>query len=106
MVGPQTKKLKYFSYAKVYEYKNKFGKGWLTGSELMTVRNISTLPTLKCFLSNNPFIKCAIFEVTVNFPPRVTPIGIVAQYCEHHNISYISHSTTKKLWDRDFYHTK
>ena len=55
--------------------------------------NISTLPTLKIDLSYRPFIRDDIFEVHVNFPPRVNPTGIVAQYCEHHNMTYISKST-------------
>ena len=54
--------------------------------------NISTLSTLKIELSDNIFVKDDIFEVHVNFPPRGTPIGIVAQYFEHHNMSYISQS--------------
>ena len=40
-----TKKLKYCSYEKIDEHKNKFGKGWLPGSELMAGKNISTLTT-------------------------------------------------------------
>ena len=52
--------------------------------------NNSTLTTLKIDLSDHPFIKYYIFEVNVNLPPRGTPIGIVAQYYENHNKSYIS----------------
>ena len=44
------------------------------------------------YLSDHPLIKYDIFEVNVNFPPRGTPIGILEQYCEHHNMSYISQS--------------
>ena len=87
---PHTKNLKYCSYKKCYEHKNKFGKGWSTGSELMIGKNNSTLTTLKINLSDHPFIKYDVFEVNVNFPPRDTPIGIVAQYYDNHNMSYIN----------------
>ena len=90
---PHTKKLKYCSSTKFGEHNNKFGKGWSPGSKLMLGTNISTLKKLKTDLSDDPFIKDDIFEVNVNFPPRYTPIVIVAQYCEHHNISYTSLST-------------
>ena len=56
----------------------------------MLGRNISTLPTLKIDLSDHPFIQDDIFEGNYNFPPREIPIGIVTQYCENHNMSYIS----------------
>ena len=52
--------------------------------------NIYTLPTLKIYLSDHPCIKDDIFEFNVNLPPRGTTIGIVKQYCEHKNMSYIS----------------
>ena len=58
----------------------------------MTGTNISTLTTLKMDLSDNPFVKYDIFEVTVNFPSRGTTIGIVYKYCEHQNIYYVSQS--------------
>ena len=58
----------------------------------MLGQNISTLPTLKFDLSNHPFIKDGIFEVDVSFPPRGTILGIITQYFEHHNMSYISQS--------------
>ena len=51
--------------------------------------NTSTLTTLKIDLSDHPFIKYDIFEVNVNLSLRGTPIGIVAQYYEHHNMLYI-----------------
>ena len=86
---PNTKKLKYCSSAIFYEHNNTFGKGWLPGSELMTGTNFSSLPKLKIDLSDHPFIKYDIFEVNVYFPPRVTPIFTVEQYCEYYNISYI-----------------
>ena len=97
-----TKKLKYFSSAKFDEYKNKFGKGWSPRSELMTGTNISTFPISKIYLSDHHFIKDIIFEVNVNLPPRGTPISIIAQYCEHNNISYTDQSTNNIPWDHDF----
>ena len=55
-------------------------------------KNTSILPTFKNDLSDNPFIKDNIFEGDVNFPPRVTPIDIIIQYCEHCTMSYIPQS--------------
>ena len=95
--GPHTKKIKYFSSAKFHEHNNKFGKGWSPGYEFMLGKNISTLPTLKFYPSYHTFIKDDIFEVNVNFPPRGTNIGIVTQYCGHHNMSYISQSENNSL---------
>ena len=46
----------------------------------------------KIDLSDHPFIKDDIFEVTVNFPPRGNTVGVVTQYYKHHNMSYISQS--------------
>ena len=40
-----TNKIKYCSSAKIYEHKDKFGKGWTTGSELITGTTVSTLTT-------------------------------------------------------------
>ena len=68
----------------------------------MIVTNTSTLLKLKFDLSDHPFIKDDIFEVGVNFPPRGNPIGIVAQYCEHHNMSYISQSKNNIPWNHAF----
>ena len=51
--------------------------------------NTSTLTTLKVYLLDHPFIKYDIFEFNIYFPPIGTPIGIVTQYCEIHNMSYI-----------------
>ena len=76
---PHTKKLKYYSYTKFDEHNNKFGKGSSPGYELITGTNISTLPTLKIYISNLPFITYYIFEVADNFPPRSTTIGILSQ---------------------------
>ena len=84
---PHTKKLKYCSSKKFDEHKNKFVTGWSPGSELMTGTNIPTLPTLKIDLLDHPLIKYDIFEVNGGAPD-----GIIAQYCEHHNMSYISQS--------------
>ena len=75
-----TKKFRYSLPAKVDEHKNKFGKGWSPGSELMLVKNTPTSPTLKIDLSDHPFIKDDIFDANSNLPPRGTPIGIIAQY--------------------------
>ena len=83
---PHTKELKYCSSSKFDEHNNKFGKGWSPGSEPALVKNNSALTTLKIDLSDHPFIKYDIFEVNINLQPRVTPIGIVAQYYEHHNM--------------------
>ena len=76
---PHTKKLEYGSSGKIDEHNNKFGKGWSPSYEIMTGTNVSTLPILKIDLSDHPFIKHDIFEVTVTFSPRGSPIGIVAQ---------------------------
>ena len=89
---PHTKILKYCSSADFDEHNNKFGKGWSPGSELMLRKNNSTVPTIKNDLSDHPFTIDNIFEANVNFPPRGTPIGIVTQYCEHHNMPYIYQS--------------
>ena len=67
----------------------------------MNGTKISTLPTSKTDLSDQPFIKYDIFEVTVTFPPRGTHIGIVSQYCEHHDMSYISRSTNNSPWNHN-----
>ena len=85
-----TKRLKYCSSGIFNEYKNKFGKGWSPESELMLGTNTSYLPTLEIYLSDHTFIKYDIFEVNVDFKPRGTPIETITQYCEHHNMSYIS----------------
>ena len=58
---PHTKKLKYFSSKSFDENKNKFGKVWSPGSDLVLGINTSTLPTLKIDPSDNPFIKYYIF---------------------------------------------
>ena len=52
----------------------------------MISTNIYTLPTLKIYPSDHPFINDDIFEVQVNFSPGGTPICIIAQYREHHNM--------------------
>ena len=43
---PHTKKLKYFLSETIDEHKNKVGKGWSPGTELMLGVNTSTLPKL------------------------------------------------------------
>ena len=87
---PHTNKLKYCSSKHFDEHNNKFGQGWSPGYELMFGTNTFTITTLKIDLSHHLFIRDDIFEVNVNFSPRSTPIGIVTQYCENHNMSYIS----------------
>ena len=99
---PHNNKFKYCSSATFYEQNNKLGKGWSTGSDLMTGIFFSTLPTFKKYLSDHPFIIYGIFGVTVNFPPRGNPIGIFEKYCKHHNMSYISQSTNDIPWNRAF----
>ena len=89
---PHTKKFKYCSSEIFDEHNNKFVKGWSPGSELMLGTNTSTLPTLKTDLSDDLFITDYLFEVSISFSPRENLIGIVTQYCEHHNIEYISKS--------------
>ena len=84
-----TKRLKYCSSEIFDEYNNKLGKGLSTGSNLVLGTYISVRPTLKIDLSDHTFIKYDIFEGTVSFPTRGTTIGIVTQYCKHHNMSYI-----------------
>ena len=88
---PHTNKIKYCPSAKIYEHKDKFGKVWTPGSELITGTTVSTVPTF-IYLSIRSYLHQIydIFEVTLKFPPRVTPIGIVYQSCEHNNMSYIS----------------
>ena len=68
----------------------------------MLFTTTSTLTTLKIDLSDHSFIKDDIFEVIVNFPSRGPPIGITTQYCEHHNMSYISKSENNSPWDHAF----
>ena len=68
----------------------------------MTGTNIYTLTTLENYLSEHPFTKDDIFEVSVNLSSRGTPIGIVSKNCEHHNMSYISHSTNNIPWNKAF----
>ena len=97
-----TKRPKYCSSETFDKYNNKFGKGWSPVSELMLGTNISILMTLKIDLSYHPFIKYVIFGGDVNFPPRGTIVVIITQYCEHHNISYISQSENNSQWNHAF----
>ena len=99
---PHTKRIKYCSSGKIDEHSNKFGKRWSPGSELVLGTNTSTLPTLEIDLSDHHFIKYDIFEGHINLPPRCTHIGIVSQYCEHHNMSYISQSRSNIPWNHAF----
>ena len=57
---------------------------------------------LKIDLSDHPFIKDGIFEYNIKFPPRGTPIGIITQYCDHHNMPYISQSENIIPWNDAF----
>ena len=86
---PHINELKYCSYAKFDEHNNKFGRGWSPGYSLMNVKNIPAFLTLTFYLSDLPFIKDDIFEAAVSCPPKGTLIGIVAQYCKHHNMPYV-----------------
>ena len=54
----------------------------------MTGTHISMLTMIKIDISDNPFIKDDIFEATVFFSPRGTPVVMVFHYCENHNMSY------------------
>ena len=80
---PHTNKLKYFSSTEFDEHKNKFGKGWLPGSEVMLGTNNSILPTLNIDLSYHPFIKYDIFKVGVHFPQRGTLHDSIADRKSH-----------------------
>ena len=71
------------------ENENKLGKGWSPGSKTMLGTTTSTLLTLKFELLDHPFIKYYIFEVHVTLSPRGNRIGIISQYYEQHNMSYI-----------------
>ena len=96
-----TKTLKYCSSDKFDEHNNKFGKLWSPSSTLMNGTSFFALPTIKMYLSYHPFIKDDIFESTVKFPPRGTTIGIVDQYCEHHNMYYVSKSNNNRQWNQN-----
>ena len=97
----QTKKLTYCSSKTIIEQNDKLGKLLLPSSELMNGTHVSTLPTLKIFLSDHPLVKYDRFEVTVTYPQRGTPISIVAHYCKHHKMLYISQSTKNIPWNHD-----
>ena len=58
------------------------------------------VPTLKNDLSDPTFIKYDIFEVTVTFTPKGTPIGISDQYYDNQNMSYVSQSTKNSPHNR------
>ena len=98
MVEPSHQETQILFIWKIDEHNNKFGKVWSPVSELITGTNTSTLPELKIDLSDHPFIKYVMFKVAINFPPRGTPIGIIAQYFEHHNMYYIYQSTNNIPW--------
>ena len=101
MVRPVYQETQIFFIYKCEEHINKFGEIWSPSSELMTCTNVSNLPALKFDPSDQLFIKYDIFEVTVISPPSGDPIDIIAQYYEHHSISYISQITNHCPWNRD-----
>ena len=98
-----TKKLKYCSSAKSDEGNNKFGKWWSPGYSLITGTNIDAPPMLQIDLSDHPFIKDDIFEAIAIFSLRGTPIGIIFQHCDHHNMSYFYQSTNNIPCNREFH---
>ena len=100
--NPYTSKLKYCSFAKFDKHNNKFEKRWSPGSVFINGTNISSFTKLKIYLSYNPFIKDDIFGATVEFPPRSTLIGVVPQYFNHQNMSYVSQSTSNSTCKRSF----
>ena len=57
---------------------------------------------IKINVSYQPFAKYDIFEVTVDLPPIVTPIGIIEQHCKNNNMPYISQSTKNIPWNHYF----
>ena len=63
----------------------------------MTIAYIYSFPILKIDTSDYLFIRDNIFLVYVNFAPTGNHIGIVAQYCEHHNMSYMYSQQTIAL---------
>ena len=64
---PHTNKIRYCSSEIVDEYKNKFGKKWSPGSELMTGTNIFILLTLKMISQIIPSSKMIYFKLLLNF---------------------------------------
>ena len=72
----------------------------------MTGTHISMLTMIKIDISDNPFIKDDIFEATVIFLPRGTPVGMVFHYCENHNMSYFYQSKKYIPWNRAFFERK
>ena len=87
---PHTKKLKYCLYAKFDEHSNKFGKGWSHDSNMLNVKDTYDLPTIKMDIYYHPLIKEDLFEATVTFSQRFTPILIINYYCQNHNMTYIT----------------
>ena len=82
---PHTKKLKYCSSENSDEHNNKFGKGWLPGSELMNGMNIFTLSKFKIDPSDQAFIKDDIFEVNAIFHQEVLILELL-----HHTLNIIT----------------
>ena len=76
---PHTNKLKYFPFENFDEHNNKLGKGWSPGSEIINGTAFYILSTFKTDISDHPFVKYDICEVTVTFPRIGNPVGIISQ---------------------------
>ena len=57
------------------------------------------LPRLKADLLEHLFIKDDIFEATAKFPLMGKTIGMIVNYCEHHNIYYGYQSRNNSPWN-------
>ena len=68
----------------------------------MNGTNMYDLPTLKNYLLDHSLIKYEISEVTVKYSPRCTHIGIIYQYYDNNNISYVPQSTNNSPWNWTF----
>ena len=62
----------------------------------------SSLPTIKIDPFDHPFIKDDIFEATVTFPQRGTPIGIITYYCDRNNMTYTIQQNNNIPWNIAF----
>ena len=74
---PHTNTLKTISSAEFDEDNNKFRKGWSPDSELMVGINVPNLPKFEIYISDHPFIRDGIFEVTVIFNQEVLPLVLL-----------------------------
>ena len=84
---PHTNKLKYYISVIIYKHNNNFGKVWSPGSNILKIIDTSSLLTIKMYLSDHLFVKYDIFEATVKFPPRGTPIVIITYYCDNNKMT-------------------